>query len=99
MRSTMTASQGGSSWNSESGERFFFEYTGNTGLTVEGPLSGKYYRFNGPGAIIEVDPRDARSLAAVPKLRRIPASIDPSGTSSNSNSRDTPLLRPGKIGA
>lgn len=47
-----------------------FEYMGRTGLTVVGPVSGRRYRFDGPGARLVVDPRDQVSLAAVPNLRR-----------------------------
>lgn len=49
----------------------YFEYLGKTGLTVLGPLSRKRYRFNGNGAVVLVDPRDAASLDAVPGLRRL----------------------------
>jgi hypothetical protein len=48
-----------------------FEYTGKTGLTVQGPVTGKRYRFDNPGSRLLVDPQDAPSLAAVPHLRRI----------------------------
>jgi hypothetical protein len=48
-----------------------FEYVGRTGLTVIGPISGKHYRFERPGARLVVDPRDQLSLAAVPKLRQV----------------------------
>ena len=33
-----------------------FEYVGKTGLTVRGPVSGKRYRFDSPGARVIVDP-------------------------------------------
>lgn len=46
-----------------------FEYAGRTGLTVMGPATGRTYRFNAPGAVVEVDPRDAPQVAAVPRLR------------------------------
>jgi hypothetical protein len=46
-----------------------FEYIGKTGLTVLGPVSGRRYRFNHPGAIVEVDPRDSPSMTTVPCLR------------------------------
>jgi hypothetical protein len=39
-------------------------------MIMIGPVSGKVYRFDGPGACLEVDPRDRMSLAAVPNLRR-----------------------------
>ena len=47
-----------------------FRYTGRTGLTVYGPVSGHRYRFNQPGALVEVDPADATALRTVPCLRR-----------------------------
>jgi len=49
----------------------YFEYLGNTGLTVVGPITGKRYRFDGHGARAAVDLRDRLSLAAVPKLRQV----------------------------
>jgi hypothetical protein len=49
----------------------YFEYTGNTGLTVTGPVTGRRYRFDGPGARVAVDPADKPSMAAVPNLRRV----------------------------
>lgn len=52
-------------------ERVFFEYLGNTGLTVVGPVTGKHYRFDRPGARVEVDLRDRRPLTTVPRLRQI----------------------------
>lgn len=48
-----------------------FQYVGKTALTAVGPISGRYYRFSHPGAILEVDPRDRASLATVPSLRQI----------------------------
>ncbi|MFL6192972.1 MAG: hypothetical protein ACJ75H_02280 [Thermoanaerobaculia bacterium] len=48
-----------------------FEYVGTTGLTVQGPVTGKRYRFDNPGAQSLIDPRDAPSMASVPQLRRI----------------------------
>lgn len=49
-----------------------FQYTGRTGLTAVGPVTGMQYRFNGPGAILPVDVRDRHSFASIPNLRRIP---------------------------
>ena len=46
-----------------------FQYTGRTGLTVIGPFSRRRYRFNRPDEVLEVDSRDAPSLAAVPHLK------------------------------
>jgi hypothetical protein len=44
-------------------------YTGRTALTVTGPSTGVVYRFAGPGARLNVDPRDAAALLKIPVLR------------------------------
>ena len=49
----------------------FFEYTGKTGLTVWGAVSGRRYRFDKPGSRVKIDPRDRPSLAQVPHLKQI----------------------------
>ena len=49
----------------------YFEYLGRTRLTVLGPITGRRYSFEGPGAIVPVDGRDEPSVAAVPNLRRV----------------------------
>jgi hypothetical protein len=51
--------------------RTTFRYVGKTAITAVGPISGREYRFGYPGAIVQVDPRDRASLAAVPNLRQI----------------------------
>jgi len=48
-----------------------FEYTGATALRVRGPVTGQGYRFEGPGARVDVDGRDAAWLGGVPHLRRV----------------------------
>ena len=48
-----------------------FQYTGTTTLTAVGPPSQRRYHFAGPGAVVEVDPRDRASLANVPNLRQV----------------------------
>ncbi len=48
-----------------------FEYIGRTGLVVAGPVTGRQYRFDRPGARLEVDPRDSASVAAIPALRTV----------------------------
>lgn len=53
-----------------------FQYTGATGLTVRGPISGKTYRFAKPGNAMVVDERDAPYFGAVPSLRRLPVVPD-----------------------
>ena len=49
----------------------YFEYTGKTTLTVIGSVTGKYYRFPAPGAIVAVDQLDRVTVAAVPNLRQV----------------------------
>ena len=48
-----------------------FQYTGHSGMTVFGPFTGQRYRFTAPGAVVSIDPRDAPSVAGVPRLKRI----------------------------
>ena len=48
-----------------------YQYTGSTGMTVAGPISGRKYRFGAPGSKLQIDPRDALSLAGLPHLRRV----------------------------
>jgi len=48
-----------------------FQYVGKTAITAVGPVSGRQYRFDYPGAILPVDPRDRASLATVPNLREL----------------------------
>jgi hypothetical protein len=48
-----------------------YEYTGTTGMTVMGPMSGLKYRFGQPGAKVQVDSRDVRSMAGLPNLRQL----------------------------
>jgi hypothetical protein len=52
----------------------YFEYVGGTGLTVQGPITGRKYRFSGPGQRVAVDGRDGPSLMAVPNLRSVKGS-------------------------
>jgi hypothetical protein len=58
-----------------------FEYTGQTSLTVVGAVSGRRYRFDGPGARVVVDPRDRPSLAKVPRLRQATSAGSEAGMS------------------
>jgi len=46
-----------------------YEYTGTTGMTVVGSITGHTYRFGAPGARVQIDSRDVASLGAVPHLR------------------------------
>ncbi len=49
----------------------YFQYLGSTGITVHAPASGAVYRFDAPGVVLAVDPRDRRALAGVPNLRQV----------------------------
>ena len=49
----------------------FFQYTGGTGLTVAGPVTGRRYRFDVPGAIVAVDLMDRAAVAGVPGLKQV----------------------------
>jgi hypothetical protein len=51
----------------------YFEYVGNTALTVVSPRTGRRYRFDHPGAKVEIDLRDRPWLASVPHLRQVPS--------------------------
>lgn len=46
-----------------------FELVGRGPATVVGPVSGRRYRFVGPGDRVRVDPRDRPALAARGDLR------------------------------
>jgi len=48
-----------------------FIYVGHTGMTVQGPVSGRNYRFDRPGDRVEVDPRDRILLASLRQLRQV----------------------------
>jgi hypothetical protein len=48
-----------------------FEYTGNTRLTVIGPVTRMRYDFVGHNARLQVDRRDSTAIAGVAALRRV----------------------------
>lgn len=48
-----------------------FRYEGSSALTVVGPISRARYRFGFPGAVMEIDERDAAAVSAVPNVRRV----------------------------
>jgi hypothetical protein len=50
----------------------YFRYVGETALTVTGGVTGARYYFGRPGAVVPVDARDRRSIAAVPVVRQVP---------------------------
>jgi hypothetical protein len=54
--------------NSPSPAAASFVYGGKTGMTVVGPVSGRIYRFERPGAQVNVDSRDRFLLASIPQL-------------------------------
>jgi len=47
-----------------------FEYIGETSMVVQGPITGKCYRFEKPGTVVIVDVRDAPSVAQVPNIKK-----------------------------
>lgn len=49
----------------------YFRYVGSASLTVVGSVTGRVYRFSGSGSAAATDPRDAPSIAGVPRLVRV----------------------------
>ena len=47
-----------------------FEYKGKTALTVRGNISGKNYRFTGPGDIQQIEYRDVSSMMKIGLLMK-----------------------------
>jgi hypothetical protein len=56
--------------------QIYFQYVGATRLTLIGPRSGKRYRFDGPGAVVAIDPIDKRALAGVSIVRQVSKPAD-----------------------
>jgi hypothetical protein len=48
-----------------------YQYTGASGMTVLGPISGMRYRFDQRGAKVQIDRRDLSSMAGLPNLHRL----------------------------
>lgn len=48
-----------------------FEYTGKSGLSVTGSVTGRKYRFNHTGDLQLIDYRDASGMSAVPNLKKV----------------------------
>lgn len=48
-----------------------FRYTGKTSLTAVGTITGRYYRFQKQGDILNVDYRDANAMKAITALDKI----------------------------
>jgi hypothetical protein len=55
--------------------RVALEYVGGTALTAVGSITRARYRFEAPGAVLQIDARDAPAMLAVPHLRRVRASL------------------------
>lgn len=49
----------------------YFQYVGENGLTIIGPVSQRRYRFEHPDAVVAIDPRDEQALSGVSVLRRV----------------------------
>ncbi|MBG9375257.1 hypothetical protein I5907_03375 [Panacibacter sp. DH6] len=47
-----------------------FEYIGKTALTVTGGFTGRRYRFNRPGDLQSIDPRDISSVINIPVIKQ-----------------------------
>lgn len=50
-----------------------FEYIGSGALSVTSSITGRHYRFDAPGARVDVDPRDWSQLSRVSLIRQVPA--------------------------
>ncbi len=46
-----------------------FVNSGGAGMTVIGPVSGRQYHFDHPGAQVKIDPRDRALLAKMRQIR------------------------------
>ena len=51
-------------------EKIFFQYTGNTALTVIGNITGRRYRFAKTGDVQPIDFRDVQGLKNIAALRK-----------------------------
>jgi hypothetical protein len=49
----------------------YFEYTGETALTVIGNITRQRYRFNSKGDIQLIDYRDVSGMMAVPMVQKL----------------------------
>ena len=54
-------------------EDSYFKYTGNTGLTVKGNITGKVYRFSKGDEVQLIDYRDVSAMFGVPVLKKVAA--------------------------
>jgi hypothetical protein len=49
----------------------FFINLGTAATTVRGPVTGRDYHFDRPGAVVDVDARDRVLLASLRQLRQV----------------------------
>jgi len=52
-------------------EDLYFEYTGNSALTVTGSITGRKYRFAFPGDVQAIVYSDAGAMMALPMIRKV----------------------------
>jgi len=71
LKSSKPTSNKSSQPESKYDSEIYFQYIGKRKLTVVGPNTGKHYRFDGPGTVIVVDPRDKGPLSAVTALKQV----------------------------
>jgi hypothetical protein len=53
----------------------YFEYTGKTGLTIKGNITGKIYRFAFSSDRQLIDQRDTFAMMAVPVLKKVKQTV------------------------
>jgi hypothetical protein len=47
-----------------------YQYLGHTAMTVVSPATGRQYRFEKPGAVLQVDARDRQWMERVPNIKQ-----------------------------
>ncbi len=47
-----------------------YQYLGRTAMTVVSPATGRQYRFDKPGAVLQVDARDRQWMERVPNIKQ-----------------------------
>jgi hypothetical protein len=46
-----------------------YQYVGRTAMSVVSPATGRQYRFDRPGAVVQVDARDRQWIERVPNIK------------------------------
>jgi hypothetical protein len=46
-----------------------YQYVGRTGMTVVSPATGRQYRFERPGSVLQIDARDRQWIERVPNVK------------------------------